>query len=483
MEILETAIAAISPTWALKRARNRAALDVIQKRYKAGKNGRRGSSWNVPSSSANSAIGLVLQNLRNRSRDLMENNPYVKKAVEVMAANIVGTGIRPSFNFDDERLETILANEWRKWAEKSDVDFDGIYNLYAIQDLAIITTIVSGECLILRRRDNRGGKMNYSLQLLEGDYLDNGHDGTKYNDGSYDRMGIKFDRSGRRVGYWIYHSHPSETWRTDIKSRLVPAEDVIHVFYKARPGQDRGVPWGHASFIRANELDRTEDARIMQQMIAACFAAFVHDNGADPSVMNPTGDDPDLEYERIEPGRVEKLPPGKNISFANPPSVEGFPDFAKHIVRGISAGFGISYEAVSNDFSNVNFSSARMAWIEMQRAVRRYQLRVATPMLNKIFSWFMEAAEFNKVVDQEDSDKIPTWTMPGREILDPVKEATGTAKLLDANLITWSEAIRQSGKDPDEVIMEMKSDRSKFEAAGLEYTFSRGETINIIENG
>jgi len=44
---------------------------------------------------ANTEVGASLINLRNRSRDLLRNNPYASKAIAELVGNTVGTGIVP----------------------------------------------------------------------------------------------------------------------------------------------------------------------------------------------------------------------------------------------------------------------------------------------------------------------------------------------------------------------------------------------------
>jgi capsid protein len=64
-------------------------------RYEGATAGRRAHGWYAASTDANVELMGALIWLRNRSRDLIRNNPYAARAVEELAGNVVGTGIVP----------------------------------------------------------------------------------------------------------------------------------------------------------------------------------------------------------------------------------------------------------------------------------------------------------------------------------------------------------------------------------------------------
>src|SRR5690606_19294336 len=128
---------------------------------------------------------------------------------------------------------------------------------------------------------------------------------------------------GRRVAYWLYSHHPgaARTAKASFESRRVPAERVLHVYRLDRPGQVRGVPWLASAIARLKDLDDFEDAELMQQKVAACSGAFVTDvDGNSTPIGKQVPNDDKLE--KIEPGHIAYLPPGREIKFAQPPSVQ-----------------------------------------------------------------------------------------------------------------------------------------------------------------
>jgi hypothetical protein len=145
MSLLESAIGWISPESALRRARARAALGHVRA-YEGARNTRRTKGWIANSSSANSELGGALTALRNRSRDLVRNNPYASRALDTLVSNAVGTGIRARWPKPARQL-------WIDWAEDPrECDYYGELDFYGLEALAARTVHESGECLIRRRQ-------------------------------------------------------------------------------------------------------------------------------------------------------------------------------------------------------------------------------------------------------------------------------------------------------------------------------------------
>ncbi len=97
MSFIDNIIGVFNPAAKLNRVRARKALDIMSKRgYDGAKTGRRTSGWITPSTSADAEITPNIIKLRDRSRDLVRNNPYASKALRVLVSNAIGTGIIPN---------------------------------------------------------------------------------------------------------------------------------------------------------------------------------------------------------------------------------------------------------------------------------------------------------------------------------------------------------------------------------------------------
>src|SRR5438309_131519 len=135
MNFIDRAIGFMSPMAGLKRARARLALDYADRvterfRYDGAQAGRRAHGWYAASTDANVELMGALVWLRNRSRDLVRNNPQAARALEELVGNAVGTGIVPQAKTGDEDLDKIIDNEWPFFVEQCDtpqrLDFYGM---------------------------------------------------------------------------------------------------------------------------------------------------------------------------------------------------------------------------------------------------------------------------------------------------------------------------------------------------------------------
>lgn len=459
MNALDRFIGYFSPTSLERRLRARYAAEALStRRYDAAAKGRRTAGWNRSNTSANTEISRALTQLRDTSRDMTRNNVWARRAIRVISNNVVGSGIVPGPQ-GTKALNKKLMQIWKDWAEKKKCDFEGIHNIYGMQKLVMRTVVESGEAIIRKRRSS-DKTVPVELQVVESDYLDHLKNADKTQDGGWIIMGVEFNSDGKRVAYWLYDKHPSDGGTS---SKRIPATEVAHIYFCERPGQVRGVPFGVASMLRLNDFNDFEDAELVKQKIAACYTAFVT---GDSDGSGLSGDDED-EATKMEPGAIEYLSPGKQVTMASPPQNNTFPEFSRKILLGAAAGYDMTYEALTGDLSNVNYSSGRMGWIEFQRSIEDYQWNMMIPMFcDVVWSWFMDALVVSQTI--RDTQRVEsTWTPPRRQMIDPSKEVKGMSDEVRNGFKSWSEVVRESGYNPDDVLAELSSDFKKFADNGL----------------
>lgn len=475
---LDKLISAVSPTWGLQRMQARAHLGLVLRHYEGGKHSRRTEGWRAPGSDANEAARSTLFMLRNRCRDLYRNNAWAGRGIRVMTQAVVGTGIMLRFADSEGRpLDSSRGDElrsaWSQWALSKEIDADGRNNLYGLQRLAQRTLEQSGELLIRRRwrRPSDGLTVPLQLQLLEGDYLDRTKDGEGLAEGTRERVyrvnGIEFDMVGRRRGYWLFRDHPGSGFLRDLRSVFVPASEILHVYRVDRPGQAVGIPPLASAIVRTRDLDEFEDAWLMRNKIAAMFAGFIRDS-ADVDILggtqkkNPDGTVSDT----LEPGTLEVLPPGKDITFTDPPELSGYSDYTNSQLRAIAVALDVTYEQLTGDLRGTNFTSGRMGWITHHQAVEDWRWDVLIPgFLDEAFAWFLLAYELagGRLPD----DVVPRWTPPRREMISPTEETAAAIRQVRAGLSSYSEALRENGYERDEVLDELESDMEAIRSRGL----------------
>lgn len=466
--LLDRVIGHVDPQRGLRRLAARAHLDralqVARGFDGASTRGARGAGRQPGGGSANAELVPSLARLRNRSRDLVRNNGYIKHGLKVLVHNAVGsTGIVPKYK------QRAINKLYKRWARKCDVG--GMLNLAGIQAQLVRAMWESGEVLLrfLYRRADDGLEVPLQLQVLEADHLDTARTGPVV--GGFCVAGVQFNLAGQRTGYWLFDQHPGEvaTIPKNWVSRFVPAADIVHLFPAIeRPGQVRGIPQFAVSIWRAQDLGDYQEAELVRKKIEACFAAFVKMEGEGfggsgigaggirPGAGAGGGQGPRLEG--IQPGSINYLRNGEEVQFSAPANGDGYEDHVRIELRAIAAGADITYEQLTGDYSQVNFTSGRMGKIEFRAMVEQFQWLVFVPMaMERIAERFAYVAWLaGKIPDQTVMPE--DWTAPRIPLLDPLREAEGYAVMRENNFMSRHEIVRELGYDPEQVDGEIQAD-------------------------
>ena len=442
--------------------------------YEAASTKARLKNWRPTEASANSVILNSLPRLRSRARDMVRNNPLAKKAVESLTDNVVGHGTMVIFKNDTgERVQ----KAWNDWVKSTDIDFDNMFSFTSMQEMIVRAVIEGGECLV-RKRINSKKDIPLEYQILEGEFFSTIQASDKGNKNSI-IQGIEIDSDGRVVKYHIYKDHPGDYYgfghygssinsinTGSYKVDTYTPKEMYHIFNKTRAGQLRGVPFMAPAMVRLKDTDDFLDATIMKQKVSACFAAFVHDLGPDTISEEAYSQEDAVLAERLEPATIEQLPSGKDIKFTDPPDTENFKEFNSVMDRNVANGLGLSYEALTGDLSGVNFSSARMGWLEMNRHVVKIRKKILLDcFLSKVVKDFLEVYRLKSgsQLTKIDWDFIE----PKREMIDPVKETAALKDAVRCGFISQSEAIMSLGRNPEKVFEQISLDNKKLDALGL----------------
>lgn len=427
--------------------------------YEGATHGRRGG-WGNNSSAADDLIRPSIDTLRNRSRDLVRNHWAGKRAMLVLGAHIIGTGILPSCRSNDTFHK--LLQDWAK--PQTQVGAHKGESLVSIQLQTLRSIVEGGSAIVLREwvsRETmraRGMELPFTMKVLEPEYLDRRKDGLQ-SDGNVIIHGVEYQPDGWPVAYHLYTRHPRSTlygWRYE--SVRVPASDVSYPFWRERPGQTIGVPWLTPILIKLKDYDKYEDAQLVRQQVAAMFAGFVTNEFESPSPQKPDTDPMDLV-----PGRIQFMEVGQTVEFADPPEVTGYRDFATINLRSVAVALGLSYEDLSGDYSQVNFSSARMGALVSNELVDQWR---AFMMIGQFCSdaerWIAEAAPLVGV-QPEDCQ----WTPPRRALIDPSREVGAIIRKIDSGLSSRQDEVRKLGRHVEDVDEERRQDMEREEELGI----------------
>ena len=444
--------------------------------------GRRALAWQVSNPGAISALLHGQDELRAKSRDLVRRNAWAAAGVEAFVANAIGTGIKPQSMVPDAQLREQIHRLWWDWCEEADAA--GITDFYGLQSLATRALLEGGEALVRLRFRKPEDHLSVPLQIqvLEPEHLpiplnqalDNGH---------VIRAGIEFDHLGRRVAYHLYRSHPTDTALAPLSSAgggtetvRVPASEVLHLFRPLRPGQIRGEPWLTRALVKLHELDQYDDAELVRKKTAAMFAGFVTRQAPEESLLGEGPSDPHgVALAGLEPGTLQILEPGEDITFSAPADVgSSYSEFLRMQFRAIAAAMGITYEMLTGDLTQVNYSSIRAGLLEFRRRCETFQHGVIVhQMCLPIWRAWMQQAVLSGALKIPGYAQNPRpsqavkWIPQAWSWVDPKKEFDAMMTAIRAGLISRSEAIASFGYDAETIDQEIAADNARADALEL----------------
>lgn len=461
---LEKSIAAISPSWALDRARARAALKVVRGYEAANAGARRTTTWTTPGSGANTVNDAAsLSRVRNNARDLVRNNPYGRRAVEIFASKAIGTGIRA--RWPSKAPQAV----WNRWVKRC--DFDGQLDLYGLEALVARGQFESGEMLVRRvyspdwKAEVAAGIVPLKLQVLEPDFID----ASKWGASGENMIvsGIEINRSGQRAAYWLFDSHPGEQGGSIYQSKRYPASDILHFYEKRRAGQMRDVSRFAASMMRMRGMDEWQEAVLVKKKIESCFVGWVEGGSSSrPLGEGETSAETGRRTETFSPGMIIYGGQGEKITFGQPSSSDDS-TYTSDELHAIAVGCGLTYEQLTGDLSKVNFSSIRAGVQDFRDLIDAWRWIYFIPMTmsNGIEQWFLEAAWTSGLLRSRNYEAI--WTAPRWPYIQPVDDIQARKEEIRAGLTSTSASIREAGEDPEEVEDEISEERARWKRKGI----------------
>ena len=111
--------------------------------------------WVTSATSADAEIDGSLVKLRDRSRQLRRDSPYVRQAIRAIGANVIGRGIRMQSRVMmqrggrlNEQLNRLIESAWTSWSHADRCHVAGKLSLPEILRVAIEAMAESGEVFI-----------------------------------------------------------------------------------------------------------------------------------------------------------------------------------------------------------------------------------------------------------------------------------------------------------------------------------------------
>lgn len=481
-KFVDNLVGVFSPLAGLKRrhAREvyRATLrhaEDVKRAYEAAKTDRLNANWRTPNSSADMELLSDADKVRARARDLVRNNAYARGILRAAVRNIVGPGIRPQCRTElsegrpNENYIKAVESLWSRWQMQADVT--GRLSFYEIQQLVVSERWEAGELLIrMVEVDDPKRPLPFALELIEADRFapDARFPMNRTDGGNEVRRGVELDSFGRPVAYWLYPYHPNDINGLYAEPKRYPASEFIHLFRSTRIGQTRGIS-EFAPVVRwVKNLDRYMDNELASSAVASCFSVAIKtlSAGADGGIAGPSSQDSQDEnsnsFEYIEPGLVARLFPDEEVQVINPSRGQSeASSWLMLMLRSIGVGTGLSYERLTRDYSQTNYSSNRASDLEDRREFRTEQQWLIKSLCVPVWIRFLSSAVFQEKDGFPDAREFLAsfenwtrhdWQPPGWEWVDPQKEVTAKSMAVEKNMTTLASVCGETGNDWRDVL-------------------------------
>jgi lambda family phage portal protein len=424
---------------------------------------------------------------RNRSRELVRDAAYAKRAKTIIQNNVVGSGIGMQakvLTTRDELNETIndeIESVWETWMAPETCHTGQALHFADLERQAIGQVFEAGEMFVRLWRTRTGNSaVPLTLELIEPERIADEFQAQAPTTGSNVKLGIEVDRFGAPVAYLIRELHPGDArWsgmQTDRIER-VPAADIIHLRMIDRWPQTRAMPWMHASGRKFQDMDGLTEAEITAARGAACYMGFIE---------SPTGDndfgskqeDGSLTTE-IEPAILARLRQGEKFNFAAPNRPNQHLDpFMRMMLREVAAGTGVSYESLSRDYSQSNYSSSRLALLDDRDLWRMLQLWFIRSFRARVHKLWLQQAVLARAIASIPVEpyalnvakyEAVRFKPRGWSWVDPTTEVQAYEQAIRNGFTTVSAVIASTGdgRDLEDVMKERKDELAYMESQGL----------------
>ncbi|PZP97512.1 MAG: phage portal protein [Variovorax paradoxus] len=446
------------------------------------------------STSADAELASDLATLRSRSRQVIRDSGYAKRAKTVIVNNVIGTGVgmqaqvTTTRNKAATRINDPIERAWVAWMTADSCHTGGAMHFHDLERMAMGQVFEAGEIFIRKHYTRFGNSaVPLGLEVIEPERLaselvdpsvgiDAGHDF---------RMGIETDAFGRAQYYWIRRQHPG-----DLRSRLVdrdlyervPAQDIFHLRVVDRWPQTRGEPWMHTALRKLDELNEYSQHEVSAARAGAAYFATLttpEENMPNSPLADGVDEASGQQVMEIDSLTVTQLAPGEKLDFHTPNRPNAALDpFMRTMLREVAAGTGVSYESLSRDYSQSNYSSSRLALLDDRDLFKVFQLwwiRNFRMPLHKV--WLQQAVLARAVVGLEpalyasDIDKYSAvlFKPRGWGWIDPTKEVAAYKEAIKAGLTTITDVVAATGggMDIEDVVQTRKRELDLLAEAGV----------------
>jgi lambda family phage portal protein len=488
------------------------------------------ANWNPGIRSADAEILPDKSLLDARARDLTRNDAYVHWGTQQHRDSIVGS----FFLLNAKPAHEVLGRS-ADWAEEFQREVEAKFTLWAesphhwvdasqeqtmteMVRLIVGLVVMNGEALATAEWMPKSGReFRTAIQIVDTDRLSTPF---KYQHDPDVRGGIRRDRYGRRTMAYIRARHPQDfglyseslpNWR-EVPFEKPWGRQMVFLFReKVRPEQTRAISDLTSSMREVAITRKFRDVTLQNAVLNASYAATIESELPTEILaaqIGVTGQwDAALEayassflgqiaaYSSgaknlmLDGAKIPHLYPGTRLQLrpAGTPGGVG-QDFEKAMLRYLAASLGVSYEELTRDYTQTNYSSARAAMMATWRFMQSRKRIVADSFANAVYRlWIEEAINNDKIESFRASEAAQLytdghqnqmfdaltraeWIGAARGQIDELKETQAAVLRIKYGLSTHEDELARLGKDWRRVYEQMEREQKEREKRGISLT-------------
>lgn len=490
--------------------------------------------WQASRLSPDRIINTAKDTADARGRDSIRNNGWVAGAATVHKDSIIGAqyrlNARPNWRF----LSELTSSFSEAWADEFQQSVEARFGLLAESEmcwldaermntltgmlrLAIGVFMATGEVIATAEWIRETLRPYYTaMQFVRSDRLSNPQG--RSDDVNW-RRGVYRDQRGRPVAYSIrttdgpfaYIGQDPTQWVVVPAIKPWGRKQVIHIIEQQDHGQSRGIADMVAVMKNLRMTKRFSEIVLQNAVVNATYAAAIESELPSEAIAAAMGAGSAATptdgllgvygtYMQalasylggskaigIDGAMIPHLFPGTKLSLKNAGTPGGVgTGFEDSLLRHIAAGLGVSYEALSRDYSKTNYSSGKLATNQMAQSMAARKRHVADRLATDIYSLWLEEAMADGDIPlpprvKRDIFYAPlakeafcrcAWIGSGGGQVDELKESQAAGLRIQMGISTHEIECQRLGYDWREVLEQRSREIKAFEAAGVLVSYS-----------
>ncbi|OCH31829.1 phage portal protein [Aliivibrio fischeri] len=466
MSWIEKMISPISPSWALKRVKDRQELNArfAVMGYEAAEQGRTHQAKRQ-TQSANQSVAIGGVSLREQARKLDEDHDLVIGIFDKLEERVVGAnGIMVEPQPRDANGEVLdeLAKEirrrWAAWSLRPEVtgtytrpELERMLFRTAARDGEVFTQLVRGVVPGLTHPNPNGTP--FSLEALEPDFV-------PFHMTEIAKrviQGIEVNQWRQPLAYHVFYDHPSDSFGITAKTKRIPKENMLHLAHRKRLHQLRGITLLHGVIKRLADLKDYEESERVAARIAAALAFYI--KKGTPDLYTPPSETKEGRQIPFGPGTCfDELQQGEEVGMieSNRPNTH-LSEFRNGQIRMVASGTRGAYSSIARDY-NGTYSAQRQELVEGWESFAVLQQWFVAQQSRPVYRAWLEVEllrSIDPLIIPAGIDKRTlfdaVYLAPVMPWIDPKKETDAWKERIKGGNATEAMWIRASGHNPEEV--------------------------------